>query len=169
MMTDESPPRYPAERAPTGMLRYSLVSITAAALVGWIFGGALLSYTGPATFTSLRFANFLTDVLNWGVIIVPFTVIASVVLVLITLAVGAGCARLSQSRWVRLAAIATVMTVIITLMVAFAFSAPADPINWTVIVPVSAVIGLSLAAGAVAPWKGGFANPTRVALPLEHN
>lgn len=166
-MTDESAPRYPAKRPPTGMLRYSLVSITAAALVGWIFGGALLSYTGPATFTSLRFVNFLTDVLNWGAIIVPFTVIASFVVVLITLAVGAGCARLSQSRWVRFAVIAAVMSVVATLIALFFFTRPADPIDWIVIVPVSTVIGLSLAAGAVAAWKGGFADPTRVARPLE--
>lgn len=49
------------------------------------------------------------------------------------------------------------------LLILVFLTPPADPIDWGGLVPWAVVIGLSLAVSAVAPWKGGLADPGRVA------
>lgn len=165
-MSADTTARYPTTRSPTGALRYFLVSVVAATLVGWIFGGAALSFYGPS---SIAPGQFWVDMLNWGVMIVPFTLILSAILVLLALAIGVGCARLTPSLGVRFAVIATALTLVTAPIVWFFGTAVADQPNLIAVTGIALVIGLSLATGAVAPWKGGFASPARVASSLAHD
>lgn len=147
--------RYPPPRGlPPGVLRFGIVSVAAAALVGvgvavWLTSGSIAPNGDPAP--AFAFA------LNVGLTIVLLTAVLSIAPVLAAIIAGRLVRRM-RSLLARASAVAFAVAVTAGAVFTVFFSLPADGTQWSLVVPSTAIAALGLALSAVLPWRGGFAS-----------